>query len=145
MVDKVPATGKWWWVVLVMYATLCLAACSPAFSGRVGFTAPQGWIHSNDPTAGETWIDPDGSHQTIMAQTTNSPLPPHEPGWKDIKICGNHPAVLMFQKQESGDLWEAISTTYFGHRYMAVYTRPAGMPPDPRAEAALRTICLKSK
>jgi hypothetical protein len=124
---------------------VALAGCSHAFSGRVAFQAPSGWVHSNDPTAGETWIKPGNPNETIMAQTTNGPAPPRQPGWKDITICGNHPAILMFQTTDSGQLWEAVSTHWNDHRYMAVYSRPATLPADPAAEAAIRTICLKPK
>jgi hypothetical protein len=143
MEDRVPVIGSVTRIGAFVCAAIVCAGCSPAFTGRVDFHAPPGWIHSNDPTAGETWIKPDGSNQSIMAQTTNSALPPHEPGWKDITICGNHPAVLMFQKNDPGQLWEAVSTNWNSHRYMAVYVRPISASPDPAAETAIRTICLK--
>ncbi|HEY3676852.1 MAG TPA: hypothetical protein VGK84_12775 [Candidatus Tumulicola sp.] len=130
-------------ITVALCLVIALVGCSHPFTGRVDFQAPHGWTHSNDPTAGETWIKPDGSNQSIMAQTANAPLPPREPGWKDIQICGHHPAVLMFQRNDSGQLWEGVSTNWNGHRYMVVYARPASTPADPAAEAAIRTICLK--
>lgn len=77
-----------------------------------------------------------------MAQATESPLPHRQPGWKDITICGDHPAVLMVQTNP-GQIWEGVSTTWDSERYMAVYVRPVNAAPDPNAEAAIRTLCLK--
>ncbi|MEO7203197.1 MAG: hypothetical protein ABIZ82_11460 [Candidatus Tumulicola sp.] len=77
-----------------------------------------------------------------MAQTVGSQLPPHQAGWKDITICGNHPAMFLTQKHDPGQLWEAVSTNWNSHRYMAVYVRPVSTAPDPAAETAIRTICL---
>jgi hypothetical protein len=143
MVDRVPAIGNVVRFGAAMFFAFACAGCAHAFTGRVDFQAPKGWVQSNDPTAGETWIKPDGSNQSIMAQTTKAPLPPRQPGWKDIKICGNHPAVLMTQTNNPGQIWEGVSTSWNSLRYMAVYVRPVSASPDPAAEKAIRNICLK--
>jgi hypothetical protein len=143
MVGKVPATGNVMRFGTALFFAVVCASCAHAFTGRVDFQAPKGWVHSNDPTAGETWIKPDGSNQSIMAQTTKAPLPPRQPGWKDIKICGNHPAILMTQTNNPEHIWEGISTSWNSLRYMAVYVRPVSASPDPAAEKAIRDICLK--
>jgi hypothetical protein len=142
---KVQGIGRSVRVATALCVAFVWAGCSHAFTGRVDFHAPQGWIHSNDPTAGETWIKPGDPKQSIMAQTTNAPLPPRQPGWKDITICKNHPAILMVQTTDSGQLWEAVSTNWNSHRYMAVYARPVATAPDPSAEIAIRTICLTQR
>ena len=54
-----------------------------------------------------------------------------------------HPAVLMVQTSNPGQIWEAVSTNWGSERYMAVYVRPINATPDPAAEAAIRTLCLK--
>ncbi len=140
-----PVIGNLARFAAVLYVAIVCAGCRGASSGRVDFHAPPGWVHSADPTAGDTWIKPDSSNQSIMAQTTGSQLPPHQPGWRAITICGNHPAMLLTQKHDPGVLWEAVSTNWKSHRYMAVYSRPISTAPDPAAETAIRTICLKSK
>jgi hypothetical protein len=145
MVDKAQAIGKATRFGAVLFVAIVAAGCAHSYPGRVDFEAPAGWIHSTDPTAGETWIKPGGSNESIMAQTASRLLPPHEPGWRDITICGKHPAALMFKKNDSGQLWEAVSTNWNAHRYMAVYVRPVATAPDPAAEKAIRAICLKPK
>lgn len=126
--------------------TLCVlvvcVGCARKFTEDLAFQAPNGWVYSPVPGGGEVWVKGGGSHESIMAQATDTPLPPREPGWKDITICGNHPAVLMFQNNP-GQIWEAVSATWGSERYMAVYVRPLNTPPDPNAEASIRTLCLK--
>jgi hypothetical protein len=141
--DKVRVTGNVMRTAAAVFLALLCAGCAHAFSGRVDFAAPKGWVHSDDPTAGETWIKPGGSNQSIMAQTTKAPLPPRQPDWKDIKICGNHPAILMTQPNNPDQIWEGVSTSWNSLRYMAVYVRPVSASPDPEAEKAIRSICLK--
>jgi hypothetical protein len=143
MVDKVPVIGKMMRFGAALFFALVCAGCAHSFAGRVDFQAPEGWVHSGVPNSGDVWVKPDGSHQSIMAQTTSSALPPRQPDWKDIKICGNHPAVLMIQTNNPGQIWEGISTSWNSLRYMAVYVRPVSTSPDPAAEKAIRTICLK--
>jgi hypothetical protein len=95
------------------------------------------------PGGGEVWVKGAGSKESIMAQATETPLPQRQPGWKDITICGDHPAVLMLQTNNPDQIWEGVSTTWGSERYMAVYVRPVDAAPDPSAEAAIRSLCLK--
>jgi hypothetical protein len=139
----VPVIGSMQRIVATFCFAIVCTGCAHPFAGRVDFEAPKGWIHSTDPTAGETWIKPGASKESIMAQTTNGPVPPSLPGSKDITICGNHPAVFLTQEHDPGQLWEAVSTNWNSHRYMAVYVRPVSTAPDPAAESAIRRICLK--
>jgi hypothetical protein len=128
-------------------ATLCVlvvcAGCGRKFTGDLAFQAPSGWIYSPAPGGGEVWVKGGGSNESIMAQATEAPLPQRQPGWKDITICGNHPAVLMVQTNNPGQIWEGVSTNWGSERYMAVYVRPASTSADPNAEAAIRTLCLR--
>jgi hypothetical protein len=122
---------------------VCLG-CDRRFTDDLAFQAPGGWIYAAVPAGGELWFKGGGSREMIMAQATESPLP-----WErradrtDITICRNHPAVLMVQPNVRGQIWEGVSTTWRSERYMAVYVRPVGLPRDPKAEAAIRTLCLK--
>lgn len=117
--------------------------CAHRFTGDLAFQAPKSWVYSPVPGGGEVWVKGGGSNESIMAQATETPLPLRHPGWKNITICGNHPAVLMVQTNNPGQIWEGVSTTWGSERYMAVYVRPVNAPPDPNAEAAIRTLCLK--
>lgn len=86
-----------------------------------------------------------GLHESIMAQSVTNPLPVHrEPEWKDISICGGHRAVLMVKRHNQDQIWEGVSTDWGPRRYMAVYVRPSNVSPDPQAEAAIRSLCLKN-
>ncbi len=129
-------------------ATLCVVAacvgCGRKFTEDLAFQAPQGWVYAAVPNGGEVWVKPGGSKESIMAQATDSPLPQRQPDWKDITICGNHSAVLMIQTNNPGQIWEGVSTTWGSERYMAVYVRPTGSAPDPNAESAIRSLCLKT-
>src|SRR5580700_831292 len=131
-----------------MLTALCVLivciGCTRTFTQDLAFRAPSGWVYSAVPGGGEVWVKGGGSNESIMAQATDSPLPHRQPGWKDITICGNHAAVLMLQTNDPGQIWEAVSTTWGSERYMAVYIRPANALPDPNAEAAIRTLCIKN-
>ena len=129
-----------------LIAALCVlimcASCGRRLTDDLAFQAPQSWVYSAVPGGGEVWVKDGDLHGSIMTQVTENPLPPRQPGWKDVTICGNHPAVLMFQNNP-GQICEAVSTTWASQRYMAVYVRPVHVPPDRNAEAAIRTLCLK--
>jgi len=129
-------------LVALCVVVLCVG-CARKFTDDVAFQAPKGWVYSPVPGGGEVWVKGGGSNESIMAQATDAPLPQRQPGWKDITICGNHPAVLMVQANNPGQIWEAVSATWGSERYMAVYVRPTETRPDPDAEAAIRTLCLK--
>lgn len=126
--------------------TLCVLAlcigCARTFTQDLAFQAPSGWAHSAVPGGGEVWVKGDGSNESIMAQATETPLPQRQPGWKDITICGNHPAVLMVQNNPA-QIWEAVSSSWGSERYMPVYVRPVEAPADSNAEAAIQTLCLR--
>ena len=128
-------------------ATICVlavcAGCGRTFTEDLAFRAPSGWVYAAVPNGGEVWVTGNGSNESIMAQATDTPLPRRRPGWKDITICRDHPAVLMVQTNNPGQIWEAVSTNWGSERYMAVYVRPVGASPDPNAEVAIRTLCLK--
>jgi hypothetical protein len=128
-------------------AMLCVAVvcvgCGRRFTEDLSFQPPKGWVYSAVPSGGEVWVKGGGSNESIMAQATDAPLPQRRPGWKDIVICGSHPAVLMLQTNNPGQVWEGVSTGWGSERYMAVYVRPVNVRPDPDAEAAIRTLCLK--
>jgi len=126
-------------------ALIACIGCGRRFTEDLAFQAPKGWIYSAVPGGGEVWVKSGGSNESIMAQATEIPLPQRQPGWKDITICGNHPAVLMVQTNNPGQIWEALSTTWGPERYMAVYVRPVNAAPDPNAEAAIRTLCVKNR
>ncbi len=130
-----------------MIAMLCVlivcVGCARRFTEDLTFQAPSGWVYAAVPSGGEVWVKGGGSNESIMAQVAESPLQQRQPGWKNITICGNHPAVLMVQTNNPGQIWEGVSTTWGSERYMAVYARPVNAPPDPNAEVAIRTLCLK--
>jgi hypothetical protein len=130
-------------------AALCVLVvcigCSRTFTEDLSFQAPKGWVYSPVPGGGDVWVKGGGSKESIMAQATATPFPHRQPGWKDITICGNHPAMLMVQTNNPGQIWEAVSTDWGSERYMAVYVRPVNAPPDPTAEAAIRTLCVKNR
>lgn len=130
-----------------MLATLCVLVscigCGRRFTEDLTFQAPQGWVYTAAPNGGEVWVKAGGSKESIMAQATQDPLPQRQPDWKDITICGNHPAVLKVQTNNPGQIWEGVSTTWGSERYIAVYVRPVDVAPDPNAEAAIRSLCLK--
>jgi len=119
------------------------AGCAPRFTHDLAFQAPKGWAYSAVPGGGEGWAKGAGSNESIMARVTDSPLRRRQPGWEDITICGNHPAVLMIQRNNPGQIWEAVSTNWRAERYMAVYIRPTDTSPDTSAEAAIRSLCLR--
>lgn len=121
------------------------AGCAPRFTSDLAFQAPKGWVYSAVPNGGEVWVKGGGLNESIMAQATETPLPQRQSGWKDIVICGSHPAVLLIQTNNPGQIWEAVSTSWGSERYMAVYVRPIGTSPDPKAEAAIRTLCIKQQ
>lgn len=127
-----------------LLALATLIGCNHEFTDNIAFQAPAGWVYSPAFGHGAAWAKGGGSRELIMAQSTDSPLPTgRHPGWKDISICGNHPAVLMLQRNEPNELWEGVSTTWGRKRFMAIYVRPANVAPDPQAEAAIRSLCLK--
>jgi hypothetical protein len=95
-----------------LIAALCVlitcASCGRKLTDDLAFQAPQGWVYSAVPGGGEVWVKNGALHEFIMTQMTKNPLPPRQPGWKDLTICGNHPAVLMFQNNP-GQTWEAVT------------------------------------
>ena len=91
------------------------------------------------------WLKGGGSNESIKAQATDSQLPQRQPDWKDITICGSHPAMLMIQTNNPGQIWEGVSTNWGSERYMAVYVRPVGTAPDPDAETAIRTLRIRKQ
>jgi len=119
------------------------ALFSHRFTSDLAFQAPSDWTYGPSPGGGEMWVKGCASHESITALATETQPPQRQPGWKDIVICGVHPAVLMVAK--SGQAWdvEGVGTTWGSERYIAVYVRPASVPPDPNAEAAIRSLCLK--
>jgi hypothetical protein len=132
----------WRTIAMICVLVVCVG-CARRFTQDLAFQAPSGWVYSAVTGGGEVWVKGGGSNESIMAQATETPLPRRQPDWKDITICGNHPAVLMVQTNKPDQIWEGVSTTWGPERYMAVYVRPANAPPDPNAEMAIRTLCLK--
>jgi hypothetical protein len=130
-------------ILTALCVLIICVGCAPRFTADLAFQAPKGWVYSAAPNGGEVWVKGGGSNESIMAQATDTPLPQRQPGWKDITICGSQPAVLMVQTNNPGQIWEAVSTTWGSERYMAVYVRPSDAAPDPNAETAIRTLCLK--
>lgn len=51
----------------------------------------------------------------------------------------------MVDSSNQGQVWEGVSTNWGTQRYMAVYVRPVNAAPDPQAEAAIRSLCLKGQ
>ena len=49
----------------------------------------------------------------------------------------------MVDRNNRDEIWEAVSTTWGSHRYMAVYERPTNAVPDRQAETAIRSLCLR--
>jgi hypothetical protein len=124
---------------------IVFVGCNRAFTEDIAFNAPPGWVYSAVPFGrGETWVKAPGSHERIMAQRVDTPLPQQRPPeWKNILICGGHDAVLMVDRNNRDEIWEAVSTTWGSHRYMAVYERPTTAAPDRQAEKAIRSLCLR--
>lgn len=132
-------------IIVALCVLVACVGCARRFTQDLAFQAPSGWVYSPVPGGGEVWVKGGASHETIMAQATQSPLPQRQPGWKDISICGDHPAVLMVQMNNPGQIWEGVSTNWGSERYMAVYVRPVNAASDPNAEASIRSLCLKHK
>jgi hypothetical protein len=130
-------------LTLAAITVIMLAGCNRQFTNDLAFRAPAGWVHAPAPGGGELWVKGGKSGESIMAQRVDTPLPPRHPDWKNISICGDHPAVFMVQKNNPGQIWEGVSTNWGPTRYMAVYVRPVNSIPDRQAEAAIRALCLK--
>jgi hypothetical protein len=67
---------------------------------------------------------------------------------RQIMICGDQHADYFTGRGESSSgsnhapvLLEGIVTSVHNARYVAVYIRPAALPPDTQAETAIRSIC----
>ncbi|MBC5811446.1 MAG: hypothetical protein GIW95_11445 [Candidatus Eremiobacteraeota bacterium] len=65
-----------------------------------------------------------------------------------VHICGNHSARLFQARdtdaQSKDSATEMLFTTWGADRYLALYSRPHGVAPDPQAEAAIRSVCAKA-
>jgi hypothetical protein len=122
---------------------MMLGGCSH-FDTDLDFRAPRGWIHLPVATLGDVWIKGGGSHEKIMTKSADFPLSVGSgEAVESITICHGHPAKLILSLLPT-EVWEAVSTKWGAKRYMAVYTRPIMGDPDPQAEAAIRTLCLRN-
>lgn len=95
------------------------------------------------PNDSDTWLSPSGN-EFIMARQVPDARPAAIPRGErrvSIRICGDHPALLGKGPLSSGQVGEYVDTDWNGKRYVAMYARPDGSVPDPKAEAAIRTLC----
>ena len=129
--------------LVALVGLMALVGCTRRFTADLAFKPPSGWIYSAVPGGGEVWIKGAGSKEQIMAQATETPLPSHLPKREGHHDLWQAPGVLMVESIASAEIWEAVSTMWGAERYMAVYVRPISVTPDPNAEAAIRTLCLK--
>jgi hypothetical protein len=114
----------------------------------ISFTAPPGWIGTpsllNLPRG---FKNPANPQHFILIAYPSDPRPtsyPTREKWTPIRICGNHPAMLMQMRGVLNDRtvqMDGVDTTWHQTRVMAMYARPFGSRPDPAAEAAIRSLC----
>jgi hypothetical protein len=137
---------------------LALASCSggqtlESVASSWTFSPPSGWTmmqpppnSSNGPRIGE-WFSPDGRQRLSFgafrrADEKATVLPPGVLAVGTVKLCGGRPATLLRLENSHGvTIGEAVAMQWHNMRATATYFYP--LSPDPRAEAALRTICPK--
>ena len=112
-------------------------------------TPPPGWTGTPNIFGFHVQVfrNPQDLRQSIMVTRPLNPRPTSHPAkekWTPMKICGNHPAMLMQQRAVlSGQdtQMDGVDTSWNGVRVMAMYARPYGTPADPEAEKSIRSLC----
>jgi len=140
-----------------------LAACGSA-SDATAFQAPPGFVQeaSLGPFV-QIWASPD-KKSAMMLTAIPAKLDLDETVSRstvqdaDIKaarkltICGNQAAYYADivgtvntsqTKLRRNERIEFLATYFDGKTYMVVYSRPVSAPVDPKADAALRSVCPK--
>jgi hypothetical protein len=129
--------------VAICLLVLLTSACSGAVKRDLRFQAPPGWFHASGLNDADNWFDPK-SKDFIVARQMSDPRPATPAIGEQrtqMQICGFHAAYYGTGSLTTGQEAEYVDTDWYGKRYMAIYIRPAGSPPNPAAEAALRTLC----
>jgi hypothetical protein len=143
------------------------AGCGADPTTGTAFAPPAGWTQTPGILGLKMWIDPTkGSNQVVMLvklpnkskidiqkDVDLSSNPAFHGGsvtkQSKIMICGNHPADYLLAHddgkngKDAGDA-EIILTNWGQDAYMAMYARSNGGKLNPEAEAAIRTICVKT-
>ena len=144
-----------------------LAACGSDPTNGTAFAPPPGWTQTPSVLGFKMWIDPSkGGHGVVMlykfankgsldfqkdVDLSNNPAFHGGSITKqaDITICGNHPAKYLVAEEAAkngkgpSDA-EIVVTTWGSNAYMAMYARSEGASASPAAEAAIRTVCVKT-
>lgn len=151
-------------VALVALATSgCTMSASPADGLR--FQPPPGW-RSSPGILGlmQFWRPPADDREVLMLFKSPKPMQPSDvftnaqlhdtlksmtiERRRTIEICGRQPATYVEARGSSdsrGDeRVEMVMTNAGGNGYFAMYVRPFEATPNPRAQAALRELCVKS-
>jgi hypothetical protein len=148
-----------------------LAGCGSA-TDNLNFKVPQGyetklnlfgnamWIKGTDKNAQILWlmklpvkVDDSKLYQNFDPSSLpsggvkNATISQRE----KITICGDHPAFFMKatghstqNNQNIDENIEMLMTAWNGSTYLTMYMYPQGRAPEPDAEAAIRSVCLKS-
>ncbi len=139
-------------------ALIGLAACSGP-TQSVDFRPPPGWVATPGFFGFQAWHTADSQEMLALFRMPvavdankamhNSDYSDLQSGTKkNITICGSQPAVLMTgrgsnSRTKEDQSVEMLMTSYSNSTYMAIYTRRLGIPPNPLAERALRSVCEK--
>ena len=138
-------------------ALVGLAACSGP-TQSIDFRPPPGWVATPGMFGFQAWHTADKQETLIlfrlpMAMNENEAMRQSygdlQSGTrKKIAICGSHPAILITgrgtnSRTREDQSVEMLMTSYPGATYMVIYTRRLGIPPNPIAERALRSVCQK--
>lgn len=133
---------------------LALSACgSPAdhlsFKPPAGFTNPK-----NILGMAQIWTNADGREALMLMKMPVKTDPAHavsSAGVKNatvtsqqqIRICGHQLAqrIVMQGTGKDRTTMDAVMSTNAAGSYMAMYSRPAGTPPNRDAENAIRSLC----
>ncbi len=131
----------------LVVSCLLLAGCAARDPlDGFAFVPPAGWTALPPHEGSRLWTNPRNAGEEILV-TRPSDLQPggvQNAEGKPVKICGGHAATLTIR---TGNVYgraahlEAVTSTWQGMRIMAAYVRPLSSRADPRAEAAIRTLC----
>jgi len=147
----------------VLFASLAFAGCG-SVTDSLNFKAPAGWV-ATPAILGrmQVWMKKAADNKQdqmlflIRGQSANMDLK-NVPGagfgtiqsqkQSTITICGTRRAQYLsaVAAGRSGEAQsvEMISAAVGDQSYLAMYARPKSSPPDPEAEAAIRSLCPKS-
>lgn len=141
---------------LLRFAALAgLAACVSSPTQSIDFRSPPGWVASSGNLFSQEWHTRDEKENLGLVRLPfKNPSDEmkahytHLDSRARITICGSQSAVLFTShgvRKQTGEHFktEMLTTSYPGATYVVMYTRRFGMPADPAAERALRSVCLK--